>query len=160
MHKKIMKRSMLVLMLAACLFFSGCSDDSVQKETIFEYVVKNINVLSAFPYSIYKSSTNYETEIPFIQDVLGQDTIVKSVYQYDSSILGFYCGGTGIVTSSTYCGFYYSREDMPYAFEFESEAQFTQISDNVYEWQSEDRQRAVYTERIQPNWFWYQMIWD
>ena len=152
-----MKKIMLALLMAICL---NSNNDCVPKERVFEYVAENISVLSTFPYDTYIGSTNDETSIAFIQDVLGQDTIVKDVYQYSPSILQFYCGGTGIVASSTYSGFYYSEDDVPYAFEFESEAQFTRISDDVYEWQSDDCERAVYTERILPYWFWYQQVWN
>lgn len=166
-----MKRIMIaILLLFCCLLLSGCmligamilggGNDSVSKEKVFEYVRENTEALSAFPYDAYRRNTNDEAKEFFIHDALGTDTIVKDVYRYNPSVLEFYCGGTGNVTSSTSGGFYYSREDMPYAFEFESEAQFTQISDDVYEWKSEDRQKAVYTERIQTNWFWYRQIWD
>lgn len=164
------KITLISLLLLLCLSLSGCmlmdamvlggGNDSASKEKVFEYVKENTEALSSFPYDAYRKLTNDEAKISFIQDTLGADTIVKDVYRYSPSVLQFYCGGSGIVTSSDYSGFYYSKGDEPYAFEFESEAQFTQISENAYEWQSEDQQRAVYTERIQTNWFWYRQVWD
>ncbi|MDI9505929.1 MAG: hypothetical protein QM271_07460 [Bacillota bacterium] len=136
------------------------SDDSQSKEDICQYVKEHVEDLSGFPYLTYQMIWSDEKKQLFIEDDLGIDTIVKNVYRYNQDILKFYCGGTGIVTSSTYSGFYFSKKDVPFALEFEEEAQFTQTGDGMYEWESEDGQKQVITERILPNWFYYYLRWD
>ena len=171
---KLKKAVIAVLLISCCVSLTGCKmgeailfgmlisngNDSVPKDEICEYVSKHITQLSSFPYELYRETAEDEaTEKRFIQNALGKDTIVKNVYRYGDGIIEFYCGGTGIVTSSTYCGFYFSENDVPNALEFSNSAQFEQTSEGVYEWRSEDRQKAFYTERIQTNWFYYYMEW-
>ena len=167
-----MRKTLLVLLLLACCFsLSGCmlmgamilggDNDAVSKEEIYTYVAQNSEALSAFPYEAYQRDVNAgKSEAAVLTAVLGQNTIVKSVAQCDPDVLQFYCGGSGNVTSSAYCGFYYSEKDIPCAFEFEQEAQLTQTSEGAYEWRSADQQRAFVTERIVPKWFWYCQLWN
>ena len=68
-----------------------------------------------------------------------------------------HCGGTGLATNSTYSGFYYSADDTPFALEFPSN-ELTEISPGVFEWKSSTGE-AITTERIMPNWFYYNMEW-
>ena len=172
---KLKKAVIAVLLISCCVSLTGCKmgeailfgmlisngNDSVPKDEICEYVSKHTAELSSFPYELYReTATDEASRKRFIQNTLGKDSIVKSVYQYSPEIVQFYCGGTGIVTSSTYCGFQYSEHDIPYAFEFNDIAQFEQTSEGVYEWESENRQKTFYTERIQPNWFYYYMEWN
>lgn len=171
---KLKKAVIAVLLISCCVSLTGCKmgeailfgmlilngNDSVPKDEICEYVSKHTAELSSFPYELYReTATDEASRKRFIQNTLGKDSIVKSVYQYSPEIVQFYCGGTGIVTSSTYCGFYYSEHDIPYAFQFNDIAQFEQTSEGVYEWESENRQKTFYTERIQTNWFYYYMEW-
>lgn len=165
-----MKKILVVLLLiACCLSCSGCmlmaarvlggSDDSVPKEVICEYVTTHIDKFDSFRYLTYQSAADEEAKTAYIKEILGEDTIVKKVSRFKPGILEFYCGGTGNVTASTYCGFYYSETDAPCAFEFQNEAKFMQPSEDVYEWESEDGEKAFYTERILPKWFYYHQKW-
>ena len=133
---------------------------AVPEEEIAGYVSEHIDVLESFEYTTNRRFAGNEEELAFIRDALGQDTIVKSVYRYSPDILQFYCGGSGIVTSSVYCGFYCSAKDEPFAMEFREEAQFVQTSEGVYVWKSDDNEREIYTARILPNWFYYYQRWD
>ena len=166
-----MRKMLLVLLLVCCLSLSGCmlmgamilggDNDAVSKEEIYTYVAQNSEALGAFPYEAYQRDVNAgKSEAAVIAELLGQDTIIKSVVQYSPDVLQFYCGGSGNVTSSVYCGFYYSEKDTPCAFEFEREAQLTPTSEGAYEWRSADQQRAFVTERIEPKWFWYYQLWN
>ena len=168
------KKFLIILLLfVCCLSLSGCDiiyalilsggDDSVPKEGIIQYVTENVTALESFPYESYMSiTTGKETsdraKKAFIRKELGQNTIVKNVYIYNSGIVDFFCGGTGNVVSSTYCGFYYSESDEPFAFEFEKEANLSKTSEGVYEWDN-NKGKAIYTERILPKWFYYYLVW-
>ena len=172
---KLKRAVIAVLLISCCVSLTGCKmgeailfgmlilngNDSVPKDEICEYVSKHITQLSSFPYELYRETAEDEaTEKRFIQNALGKDTIVKHVYRYSPEIVEFYCGGSGIVTSSTYCGFYYSKQDVPFALKFENVSQLKKTSEAVYEWESEDQRKTFYTERIQPNWFYYYMEWS
>ncbi len=153
------RRFLLIATAILCMLLCGCSilDDEVPKSKIIAYVTDHAAELESFPYKEMPGNDS-EAEA-YIKEHLGIDTIVKDVYRSSSDILKFYCGGTGIVTSSTYSGFYYSKDDIPYAFEFSKEAVFVQNGEK-YEWKSDDGQRQFLTERIQPYWFYYYMVWN
>jgi hypothetical protein len=89
----------------------------------------------------------------FIKKHLGRNTIVKGIYAQNENILEFYCGGSGLVTGSTSTGFYYSRDDTPFAMEFNCE--LTETSPGIFEWQNEDGSHRIYTEKIRDNWYYY-----
>ncbi len=158
----VKRKAFVFLLFLGCMLLAGCGfmDDSESKETIFQYVTEHSESLRAFPYPPFITWRSDEKKEEYIKDRLGEDTIVKGVYRYSPDILDFYCGGTGIVSASTYSGFYYSEKDIPNALAFESEAQFTQTGDGVYGWESEDGQRECIAERIQPNWFYYFLRWN
>ncbi len=171
--KNIKKRLVLLLLVACCLSLSGCvmvgglilagGNDLVPKEEIIVYVQEHEEELSSFPYESYAKEFDYsykdDKKAQYFRNLLGRDTIVQDARRYNADILQFYCGGSGNVTASTYCGFYYSEKDEPFAFEFKSEARFAQTAEGVYEWKSEDQGRSLYTERILPNWFYYYQVW-
>lgn len=173
---KILKRAAAAfILLACCILLTGCrmgeaflfgmlianGNDSVPKDEIFEYVKGHTDQLGSFQYELYEEvKADEKSRKQFIQNALGKDTIVKHVYRYSPEIVEFYCGGSGIVTSSTYCGFYYSKQDVPFALKFENVSQLKKTSEAVYEWESEDQRKTFYTERIQPNWFYYYMEWS
>ena len=169
---RFMKEFAIAAMLVVCaLLLTGCfavdvigammlagGDDEVSKEEVFASVSDNAEALSSFPYDEMPRGDDSEKK-QFIRNHLGEDTIVKSVHRYDSNTLDFYCGGKGNVTSSVYSGFYHSEDNEPSALEFEGEAVFTETEDGKFEWSNEDGQRQFLAERIQPNWFYYRMIW-
>lgn len=116
---------------------------------ITDYEKERAAALTAFPYVVCRA----EAKLSFIKEALEVDTIVKSVYRNSSEILQFYCGGSGNVASSSYNGFHFSATDVPFAFASQDEAQFAQTAADTYEWESEDHEKAIRTERILPNWF-------
>ena len=147
----------LVGFLSFCVFLTGCGlfDDVVSKDRIFEYVSQNHEILESIANDEIPSKDAEEKK--FIRDRLGNQTIVKSIYKYNDNNIDFYCGGTGLVTGSTYSGFYYSADDTPFALDFPTN-ELVETSFGVYEWKN-DTGEAITTERIMTNWFYYYMEW-
>ena len=149
---------LLVGVFAFCAVLTGCGlfDDEVSRDRIMEYVRKNHEILESIAEGgIPGEKADREA---LIRDRLGSRTIVKSLYRYSDNHIDFYCGGAGLVTSSTYSGFYFSADDSPFALEFPSN-ELAETSPGVYEWKS-DTGEAILTERIMPNWFYYHMVWN
>lgn len=163
-----MKKYIAIVALMLGVFLSGCRsflDDSVPRDEIFSYVNANYEKLENFPYEKIQNfndlNTGYENyeardknEANIIKEHLGNKSIVKSVYAYNENILEFYCGGSGLVTGSTYTGFYYSKDDTPYGMEFDGYG-LTEIEAGVFEWQNEDGSHKIHTEKIRDNWYYY-----
>ena len=157
-HKKAFAAAVSIILICALTAGCGLFNDETSKKAIFQYVEAHHDELEAFPYSVMPR--NDAARAAYIRRYLGGDTIVKSVYRYNDSVLEFYCGGTGIVTSSTYSGFYYSADDLPFAFEFSDEAVFRETQEGRYEWKNEKGNKAIVTERILPHWFYYHQLWS
>ena len=148
---------LLVGLFSFCVVLTGCGlfNDDASRDQIFEYVSKNHEILESIAKGRIPSENAEEEAL--IRDRLGSRTIVKSIHRYNYNNVDFYCGGTGLATNSTYSGFYYSADDMPFALEFPSNA-LAEISPGVFEWKSGTGE-AITTERIMPNWFYYYMEW-
>ncbi|MGX8773857.1 MAG: hypothetical protein ACSW8G_02225 [Bacillota bacterium] len=146
-----------VLAFAFCMIFTGCGPfgDEVPKEKIVEYVNQNHEMLESVTEC--DIPIEQDKEEAFILDHLGKQKIVKSIYRYNDNNVDFYCGGTGLSTNSTYCGFIYSADDTPFAKEFPTD-ELEETSYGVYEWKS-DTGEEIITERIMPKWFYYHMVW-
>ena len=167
-----MKKTIIIMMtnLILSIFLAGCEDfldESVSRDKIFSYVQANYIELEKFPYNEIKEFNSLkpgknmemksEHEEKVIREHLGDDTIVRSVYDYNEDILDFFCGGSGIVTSSVYTGFYFSKEDIPYTFEFD-DAKLTEIEEGVFEWDGGGRK--IHTEKIMDHWWYYEKVWS
>ncbi len=154
-----------ILIIALCIvILTGCSSDLYpSKETIFKYVNNNLSILEEITQDEIPKPALSEENKNYVAQKLSDNSIVEKVYCFsveNSSdiIFRFVCGGRGNVTSSIYVGFYYSPNNYPYAFQFEP-CPLEEIEDGVYYWENEDRSRRFYTERIQENWFYYEMTW-
>lgn len=154
--------SMIVLLW---WFVSGCRgifDDSAPRGEIFAYVNENYEKLEAFPYDEFEKIRNSyddrgrgrEAAEAFAMEYLGYDTIIDGLYDYNETIWEFSCGGSGNATNSTYTGFYFSKDDTPFAMGFD-QYEFTELSPGVYEWKNEDGSHRTYTEKIRDNWYYY-----
>ena len=157
-HEKAFAAAVSILLICALTAGCGLFNDDVSPKAIFQYVEAHHDELEAFPYSAMQGNDAARTA--YIRHYLGEDTIVKDVYRYNDGVLQFDCGGTGIVASSTYSGFYYSADDLPFAFEFSNEAVFRETQEGRFEWKNERGNRAIVTERILPHWFYYHMLWS
>lgn len=149
-----MKKYLLLILSILLTALCGCGllDDEVSRETIFAYVAENRESLETLMESELQDGRVLENA--FIRDVLGRNTIVKSVYRYNDNILEFYCGGTGLSVSSTYSGFYYSADDTPFGLELNSH-ELKETSPGVFEGGSSGD--GIITERILPHWFYYHL---
>ena len=158
-----MKKFGLALVLVLSLLLTACYDE-VPHDVIVPYVKANVELLEAFPYAerekIYLGDDTYDTkktkEKTLIKNYLGGDTIVKGVYAYNDDILSFYCGGSGMLQHSTYTGFYFSKNDKPFALEFEG-CKLTETTPGVFEW--EDKRHRIYLEKILDCWYYYYQEW-
>lgn len=81
---------------------------------------------------------------------------VKGMYSGEHPIVQFYYSGTGIVTSSTYYGFYYSKDDVPAAFQ-NGAYELVPASDSEWAWEEDEgTDNGGLTKRITDNWFYYE----
>ena len=80
---------------------------------------------------------------------------VQSVRIKKNEYVEFYCGGSGLVPSSSYYGFYYSPDDIPLAVD-------VTLTDNLgprgngFGWEEPGGDNRYYTERIMENWYYYE----
>ena len=146
----------LVSVLSSIVLGCGILDDRVPRKKIFSYVNENYELLESFPHEEIPEDS--EEEIEFIKEYLGKKTIVRSVYAYNENVVQFYCGGKGLSIGSTYTGFYYSKDDTPFALYFEG-VKLSELKPGVYEWKNSDGTHRIYTERIRDNWFYYVLDW-
>lgn len=177
LNNKILLISILCIMVvifALGVFFVSrhTNDDNVSYDKIILYINDNYELLEKFPYRKIEEikSSNDSSEIKkqreegIIKRYLGENTIVKSVYAYNENILQFYCGGSGFLDAGTYTGFYFSKEDTPYAFEF-TNLELVEISPGVFEGQDENGVQQIHgghkihTEKIRDNWYYYIQYW-
>ena len=76
----------------------------------------------------------------------------------------FYCGGSGFLDAGVYTGFYFSHDDMPYAFEFNN-LDLVEISPGVFEGQDKNGAQQshgghrIRTEKIRDKWYYYIQYW-
>jgi hypothetical protein len=155
------KRRLIVLTFSfVFIFLVGCSSPE-SRETIFSYVNENYELLEKFPYDELNKLERWDDEyIEFIRNHLGNDTIVMSVYAWGEDIIAFSCLGWGLSVGAIYTGFYFSRNDTPFALDFGDGSNLEEIQPGVFYWQCDERStRNIRTERIRDNWFYYLMEW-
>ena len=128
-----MKLKSLFICILVLFIVSGCNFNKYNDyKTISKYVNENYNDL----YKIAKESINgnkieYKKEIKRI-----------SVYKEDNTIVEFSMGGSGMVPSSTYIGFYYSKNDIPAAFQNEK-FDLKEIEKNKWEWKEDGDNHGI-----------------
>ena len=161
----------LIVIIFLTVYYENHRIDNEEKiyNEIKLYVNDNYELLESFPYSkieeINSSKDSYETkkqkEEEIIKNYLGKNTIVKNVYAYNENILQFYCVGEGFLDTGTYTGFYFSKEDTPFTFEFGDSVALVEISPGIFEGQDEDGVQQkhgghkIYTEKIRDKWYYY-----
>lgn len=82
---------------------------------------------------------------------------IKGINVYENVnnvIVQFETGGKGLVPSSTYYGFYYSKMNIPVSFD-NSNFELEQISDDKWCWQDVGDNYGI-TIRIRENWFYFE----
>jgi len=157
-----MKKRCLIFFLFLFLFVivSGCSSPE-SRDTIFSYVNNNYELLENFPHEELHQFGRWSDEYrDFIREHLGSSTIVLFVDSQNEDIIRFSCRGWGLSVGSIYTGFYFSRNDTPFAFEFGDGSELDEIEPGVFFWQCGDRStRNIRTERIRENWWYFIMEW-
>lgn len=164
----------VVAIITLSVFFVSrrINNDNITYNKIVSYVSDNYELLENFSYSEIEKikSSNDSSEIKkqkeeeILKRHLGENTIVTSVYVYNENILQFYCGGSGFLDVGTYTGFYFSKDDMPYAFEFNN-LELVEISPGVFEGQDENGAQQshgghrIRTEKIRDKWYYYIQYW-
>ena len=142
---KLMKLKSLFICILVLFIVSGCNFNKYNDyKTISKYVNENYNDL----YKIAKESINgnkieYKKEIKRI-----------SVYKEYKTIVEFSMGGSGMVPSSTYIGFNYSKNDIPAAFQNEK-FDLKEIEKNKWEWKEDGDNHGI-TIKIRDNWYYYE----
>ena len=115
-----------IIILSVFFVSHRINNDNITYNKIVSYVSDNYEMLENFSYSEIEKikSSNDKPEIrkqkeeEILKRHLGENTIVTRVYAYNENVLQFYCGSSGFLDAGTYTGFYFSRDDKPYAFEF------------------------------------------
>ena len=86
---------------------------------------------------------------------------MNSNYTMLENFMRFSCSASGFLDIGTYAGFYFSKADIPYAFEF-SGVKLVEVEPNVYEAEDEKGSRKehnghkFHTEKIRDNWYYIQ----
>ncbi len=161
-----MKR-IIPLLLVFCFLFSGCAeswfflsliatDKEPSQKEITTYVLEHQQDLEALLALEIPDDYNGSWEFP--EKYMEDDTIVESVIRETETVIDFSCGGTGLSTSSTYTGFYYSSDDTPYPMVFDSQT-LEETAPGVYHWENEDSSHITHSQRICKNWFYYHVKW-
>ena len=78
----------------------------------------------------------------------------KQYVHSDNTIVEFSQGGSGLVSTSTYYGFYYSENDIPAAFQ-NSSKELTEYEKNKWSWTGVGDNRGT-TIKIRDNWYYFE----
>ena len=82
-------------------------------------------------------------------------TGIKSVRSEKDEYVEFYCGGSGLVPSSSYYGFYYSPDGLPLAVDVTQTEDLTPAGGG-FGWEEPEGDNWYYTEQIMENWYYYE----
>ena len=130
---------MLAVMMA------GGNSDALSKEQIFSLVQEHHDFL-------LRCITDHDP------DRAKEVTGIQSVHVEKDAYVEFYCGGSGLVPSSSYYGFYYSPDDLPLAVDV-TVTENLRPEGNGFGWKQSgglDGDNWYYTERIMENWYYYE----
>ena len=127
------------------VMMAGGNSDALSKDQIFSLVQDHHDFLLQ---CITDTDPDRAKEVSGIQSV----HIEKDVY------VEFYCGGSGLVPSSSYYGFYYSPDDLPLAVDV-TQTENLKAEGNGFGWKEPGGlggDNWYYTERIMENWYYYE----
>ena len=132
-----------VLGSAVFLFLVATSDDSADKNDVFEFVSDNEEeLLKAIENGDFSAFENKG----FIKDI-----------DPDEAVVNFSCGGAGVGSGTSYVGFYYTTDnDMTAVWCAPSSASLLTPSGNGFEWQESNGDNWYYTEHICGNFYYYE----
>lgn len=150
---KVIIISFILIILILFIYFVGLinipnylnSDELDNYNEISEYV--NENILSLEQIVLDKINNNEGKNLKEIKSI--------NVYENDDNVIvQFETGGKGLVPSSTYYGFYYSKINIPVSFD-NSNFLLEQINDDKWKWQDVGDNYGI-TIRIRENWFYFE----
>ena len=78
---------------------------------------------------------------------------IEGVFPGEHRIVQFFSGGFGLAPASTYCGFYYSEDGVPAAYQ-NVDVPLTPAGENRWRW-SDGTDNGGVTRRITGHWFSY-----
>lgn len=145
--------SFTLVLLIVVMYFVGLinipnylnGDELDNYNEISEYV--NENILDLEQIVLDKINNNEFKNLNEIKSV--------NVYENDDNVIvQFETGGKGLVPSSTYYGFYYSKINIPVSFD-NSNFELEQINDDKWKWQDVGDNYGI-TIRIRENWFYFE----
>lgn len=134
----------LCAIVAAGFLYASVRQTRGTKAGIIEYVQANQEALDQFAGGLMENLSG-DNEYNGWQ---------ATCYQ-DARMVEFITKGTGIGSSTTYEGFYYSEDDRPIGFQG-TEIDFVQ-DDTGWSWEEENGDNRERTERISARWYWFQM---
>ena len=155
----MLKKCMCLLMTVVLLFsMSGCkdliggafflmlvaaTDDSADKDVVFEFVRENeAELLQAIADGDFSAFENQG----FIKKINAEEKVVD-----------FSCGGAGVGSGTSYVGFYYTADnDMTAVWCAPSSADLLKPSGKGYEWSETLGDNRYYTEHICGNFYYYE----
>ena len=128
---------------AIFLFLVATSDDSADKDEVFDFVSENeedlLKAIENEDFSAYENTG-------FIKKIDADETVVV-----------FSCGGAGVGSGTSYVGFYYTSEnDMAAVWCAPSSASALTPSGDGFEWQESNGDNRYYTEHICGNFYYYE----
>ena len=124
------------------LFLIAASDDRAEKETIIAYVQEHEEELL---------SCIEENDYSALQD----HSIIKDV-DADETVVDFSCGGAGVGSGTSYCGFYYSANNNMDAIWCAPPATELTPAGDGFAWQEEGGDNRYYTEKICEYFYYYE----
>ena len=132
-----------VLGSAFFLLLSGTSDDSANKDDVFEFVCEEEKaLLTAIENGDFSAFEN--------------KGFIKSI-DATTHVVDFSCGGAGVGSGTSYVGFYYTADnDMTSVWCAPSSASSLTPSGNGFEWQETNGDNWYYTEHICGNFYYYE----
>lgn len=120
-------------------------------DTISKYVNENYQMLEQIANEYINGSQVKKPKNVSMIEVHSQDDIyVKN----NNTIVEFYTGGKGLVSSSTYYGFYYSKDDIPASFQ-NSDEELVEYKANKWKWNGTGDNHGK-TIKIRDNWFYFE----
>lgn len=112
---------------------------------IASYVNENIDVLE----NMAISKINGETVL-MIEGISN----ISSYEDRDNIVVQFETGGKGLVPESTYYGFYYSKNNLPFVFD-NFDIPLEKVNNNQWKWQDNSDNHGL-TTKIRENWFYFE----
>ena len=125
------------------LFLVAASDDSADKNTVFEFVCQQEeDLLAAIESGNFAAFEN--------------KGFIKTI-DADEKVVDFSCGGAGVGSGTSYVGFYYTPDhDMAAVWCAPISADDLSPYGNGFAWQETDGDNRYYTEHICGNFYYYE----